>query len=135
MGRGRLAAVLGVLFVFLGLIAVADVAGAPGQVAILGESSSSAPTSAGLRVSLYLSNGGWVDVRADPVVRAIYSLPNGTKVEEDFYFATVTIPAGRTCHSGGTVGLDSEPSNVVNITVYVRVRGPLSEASKTYQFP
>jgi hypothetical protein len=133
--RGKLAAMLGVLFVLLGLIAVADVVGAPGQVQILNEGSASTSMPTGLRVSFALRNGGWVDVRADPVARVTYRSANGNEVQEYFYFSSVTVPAGGMRQSGGMITFGTGSMPAVDITVFVRVRGPLSVSSKAYRFP
>lgn len=123
-----------VLIILCGLISVALVAGAPGQITVVSsQRTSSFPPQ--IEVSLSLKNGGWVDVRADPVVQATFILGNGSAISLDFYSDTLTLPEGGVTRSSWDVTVPLDSLAAVNLTAYLRMRGPMSEASHAYRVP
>jgi hypothetical protein len=126
--------VLGVLIILCGVISMAVVAGAPGQVDLVSSHRTSAfPPQ--IEVSLSFKNGGWVDVGADPIIQATFILGNGSTVSQDFYFSAWTVPAGGVTRSSWNLSLPPGSLPAVNLTAYLRIRGPMSETSRTCRVP
>jgi hypothetical protein len=127
-------AVMGVLIVFCGLVSVALFAGAPGQVSLVSsQRTSSSPPQ--IEVSLSLKNGGWVDVRADPIIQATFVLSNGSTFSREFYFDALTLPAGIVVRSSWNLSTPMGSYASVILTAYLRMRGPISETSRAYRLP
>jgi len=125
---------LGVIIILCSLISVVLVAGAPGQVTLV-SSQMTASFPPQIEVSLSLKNDGWVDVRADPVIQVTFILGNGSAISQDFYFDTLTVPAGGVTRSSWNVSVPLDSLAAVNMTAHLRMRGPMSEASRTYRVP
>jgi hypothetical protein len=129
-----LGAALRALIVLRGLISLVLVSGAPGQVALVsGQGTSSFPPQ--IEVSLSLKNGGWVDVRANPVIRTTFILGNGSTISQGFYFDALNVPAGGVTRSSWNLSFPLGSLGTVNLTAYLRMRGPMLEAPRTYRVP
>ncbi len=133
--RGKSGALFGSLLVLLALVSIVMVVGAPGQVTVAGIDTTTAGPEPQVQIALSLKNGGLVDVRTDPVVQAVFVLVNGSTVERSFYHASLTVPAGGTTRLKWTVSLPNDPLMDFNLTAFLRVRGPISEAFQVYELP
>jgi len=125
---------LGLLFVFSLLVSVALFAGAPGQITLVsGQRSTTLPPQ--IEVTMSLKNGGWVDVRADPVIQASFSFSNGSVVVKNYSFEAVTLGAGTVTLSRWVVAIPDGQLTGVNVTAYLRMRGPVSETTRAFSVP
>ena len=125
---------MGLLIISSVIAALVMFTGATGQVMVT--SSVLSPSTPGqMEIKLSLINNGWVAVRADLVIRTSMALGNGSTVEKDYYENAVTVGARAVTSYRGMLSVPQGGVLGLNVTAYLRIRGPISETMKIYRLP